>query len=447
MANTKMNDLQMEMILGHYGVGTSIPTLVDADAKEDFKPRLDSGIYAAKEQTKGAVYESNQNQVTKIMQQFLDQVIKKPVEDASEYEHNISEEANALIQFCLGEGIIIQQQLDAEHSFSRAREELMKKIRGEFYVESAALLVREYRGAMHETSRGIREWVDMAVWAASENGFHTIDFSKKSDKWIIDFVKKNQIVSIEAIHEVSAMIAVKEQMIAKFTAKANTFTLGQSQYKNALMFAFLYNENLSEQRKREQQYIKEELNRLRAKKEELLFMEYGVRRGLTAEEEMALQLSVKPYKYTGFDSITSLFPVGAKELLEWSKNNTFKVFKQEAVRTAAYFELERDIQPHEAAALRSMIGRQVNFEGGVMSGTPFRVSLEDKTTTEGKEVSPKKGELEKAGLSEEAIADILEKKFKRGARAWFGGAQTGKVLFVSVYRRSFKLWLDDFKNM
>lgn len=447
MTNLQLNDQQMEMLLNRYEVETTVPYLIGNFEEDEAKARLDSGIYAAKEQIKGATYESNQNRITDILGQFMEQVVKKPTQEASEYENNIAEEASALIQFCLSEGVIVQEQLDNEHSFSRAREELSLKQRGEFYMESAALLVREYRGAMHDTSKDIREWVNYAVQSAQYEGFDTIDYNKKSDKWIIDFVKRHHIVPMAEIHEVSRLLAIKDNMIAMYTAKANTFALGESQYKNALMYAFLYLENLAEQRKREQQYINEEAKRLQVKQEELLFKEYGVRRALTEEEKAVLRASIKPYKYTGFDSITSLFPVGAKELLSWSRNNTFTVFTEEAVRTAAYFDVSREITPVEQEILKSLVGEQVSFKEGVMEGTPYMVSLEDRMSTEGKEVTPKKGELEKAGLSAEAIADILESKFKRGARAWFGGAQTGKVLHVSIYKRSFKLWLDDFKNM
>lgn len=410
--NDKMTDREINELLEDYGLEIEMPGLFDG--KKGAHPRLDSGIYTAKDEIKGAHYDSTLNKVTDRINQYME-AVKRPIKEASEWENNIKDECLGLINYCLEEGYIVEDQLKQTHGFTQAREERNKPEGDPTFQDSAAALVGDYKESMHDLSKVITFWKEEAMIRLSEAKFN-FDYSQKSEKWIIKKAQKERLFSRGENDDIAKAYAEKDNMIAQFTAMADTYTIGESEYKNALMFAHLYLDNLREQRERE--------------------LEYNRKHGAQAA----------PYKYVGFDSITSLFPLGAKEVLAWSRNHEFKVFKKDGVRTAAYFELNREIGPDEAAALKGLTDKLVLFQDGFLEGTKYQVSTEE-TMRDGKAVVPNRQRMEKEGLAPDYIEELLASKFKRGAKAWFGDRQQGKVLYVEVFKKSFKLWMADFHNV
>ena len=105
------------------------------------------------------------------------------------------------------------------------------------------------------------------------------------------------------------------------------------------------------------------------------------------------------------------------------------------------------ITPETAAMLKGLVGQTLMFDNGQMVGTQFSISTEDRVDMNAKEAFPPRTDLRKQGCSEGFEEAIYRQPFLRGAKVWVGGQQTGVVLFVSVYKNSFKLWMGNFQNV
>lgn len=441
-----MKDSMANNIMAKYGVTGKMPELLASEGRKTVLPIQDGGIKKSKEQVAPFIYPTKQNRVTALLELFMERNIHGAIEAETELENNIFKECQEFLEYGVAIGAFTYAEVEAETSFKNARDQLKNKREGFQWYESAASLLLEYRTEMFTAQKQLTDWVNFAKSILEESG-SAADLSLKGTKWIIDEVIKRNLISEEEKNYASILQARKDYIIAEYSAKANTHRIGLSELGDAAVYAALYMENLNDQIKQSDIERKKQYDLKVTAFRRLIRDSEGFERNPTDEEREVLMSKVAPYNYRGFSSIGSLFPLGSKELLTWAKTGEFKAFKRLPVRASAYFKSETAITPETIAMLNTLIGKKVSFQEGVLAGTGFSISTEDRFDMHAKEAFPPRKDIQKQGYAASYEEALYRQPFLRGAKVWVGGQQEGVVLFVSVYKNSFKLWMGNFQNV
>ena len=441
-----MKDSMANKIMAKYGVAGKMPELLTKEDRKTVLPIQDGGIKKSKEEIAPYIYPTKQNRVTALLEMFMEKNIHGSIAEESEFTNNIFTECQEFINHGLTVGAFTAAEVEAETSFKIAREQLKNKREGFAWYESAATLLLEYRTEMFTAQKQLMDWVSMAKSILTESG-STADLKTKGSKWIIDEVIKKNLIPENEKNYVAILQARKDHIIAQYTAKANSHRIGTSELGDAATYAALYMENLNDQIKQEDIERKKQFDLKVTAFRRLIREKEGFERNPTDNERVAIMNSIGQYRYKGFSSISSLFPLGSKEFLTWAKTGEFKSFTRLPVRASAYFKSEQAITPETVAMLKGLVGQTLMFDNGQMVGTQFGISTEDRFDMNAKEAFPPRSDIRKQGCSEGFEEAIYRQPFLRGAKVWVGGQQTGVVLFVSVYKNSFKLWMGNFQNV
>lgn len=441
-----MKDSMANNIMAKYGMAGTMPELQATPDRKTVLPIQDGGIKKSKEEVSGFVYPTKQNGVTDLLETFMDKVIRGPLNNENEVQNNLFKECQAFLDYGVSINAFTLEEVKFQTSFKIAREQLKNKREGFSWYETAGTLLLEYRTEMFTAQKQLTDWVAYAKGVLKESGI-TANLDLKGNKWIIDTVIKKDLVPTEEKNHVAMLQATKDIIIAQYTAKANIFRIGTSALGDAAVFAGLYMENLSDQVKQEEVERKKQFDLKVQAFRRLIMQKEGSPRNPTDTERELLLKSIPAYHYRGFSSISSLFPLGNKEFLLWAKTGEFKSFKKLPVRASAYFVQSDSLSQEETAFLHSLVGQEVNFDNGVLKGTNFSISKEDRFDVYAKEAFPSRKDIKAQGYGETYEEALYRQPFLRGPKVWVGGQQKGTVLFVSVYRNSFKLWLGNFQNV
>lgn len=443
---TIMKDSMANELMAKYGVAGKMPQLLATEDRKTVLPIQDGGIKKSKEEVAGFIYKTKQNQVTEMLEQFMEKFIHGSIQKENELENNLFKECQAFIEYGVTSGAFSYEEVAQVTSFKIARDQLKNKREGFQWYESAASLLLEYRTEMFTAQKRLTEWVDDAKLTI-QNAGSTADLRTKGTKWIIDEVIKKNLISEYEKNHVAVLQATKDHVIAEYTAKANMYRVGTSDLGDAAVFAGLYMENLNDQIKQEELERKRQFDLKVAAFRRLIKSSQGVDRNPTEEERVVLMNSIPSYSYKGFSSISSLFPLGNKEFLTWAKTGEFKSFKRLPVRASAYIVQAELLTAEEIAMAKSLVGQQVTFENGLIAGTDYAISTEDRFDMYAKEAFPPRNDIRKQGYAATYEEALYRQPFLRGPKVWIGGRQQGVVLFVSVYKNSFKLWMGNFQNV
>lgn len=441
-----MKDSMANEIMAKYGVAGVMPELLAKAGRKTILPIQDGGIKKSKEELAPFVYPTKQNRVTSLLEQFMEKSIHGSIEKENELENNIFTESQEFIDYGVSVGAFSYQEVEAATSFKQAREQLKNKREGFAWSESAASLLLEYRTEMFEAQKQLMDWVNFAKMILEESGA-TQDLSKKGSKWIIDEVIKKNLIPEAEKNAVAILQATKDYIIAQYTAKANACRVGTSVLGDAATYAALYMENLNDQIKQSEIERKKQYEKKVTAFRRIIRDKEGFERNPTDEERVVLLDSIPDYQYKGFSSISSLFPLGNKEFLTWAKTGEFKSFKRLPVRASAYIKHDAPLTEETIALLKGAVGKELVFQDGNLLGTPFSISSEDRFDMYAKEAFPPASDIQKQGFSQGYEEALYRQPFLRGAKVWVGGTQKGTVLFVSIYKTSFKLWMGNFQNV
>lgn len=441
-----MKDSMANNIMAKYGVAGTMPSLPVSPKRKTILPIADGGIKKSKEEEHGYLYPTIQNRATLILESFMEKRIKGPMLEETEVEHNIFDECFSFLQQGYAGGYFTEEQVFEQTNFVKARE-INKYQKGASPLkDTAASVLLAYRGEVYRATRNINLWVMDAKVILKDNKCRA-DLSIKGNKWIIDEVIKKNLVSESEADRISMMIATKDSIIAEYTSKANSHTVGESALGRAAVYAGLYVENLKDEIRREELETKKHYDKKLSAFRFYIQEKEGEVRDPSEGEKAELLASIPPYKHRGFSSIGAMFPIGNKEFLAWAKTGEFRSFKTTPVRSSAYFLTGSELTEEQTSYLYSLVGKEAFFDEGVLLGTDFKISTEDRFDTQAKEAYPTRKDIQKQGYAKTYEEALYRQPFLRGPKVWHGGYQKGTVLFVSVYKSSFKLWLGNFQTV
>lgn len=244
----------------------------------------DSDIKVAKGEKGGHSIESIYHHFTEQAGLFT---AEKESSLTTEREKNFVQEASNFIRFCIEQGHATETEIDSMISMSIGNKQHDEYLlaNGKYHVDiNAYALVRIYGTNMAKVSRDINVKMEIArEYLEDTSKKETVE--DKSDRWLFD--KLRHQMPETWVHEVAQLFSMKEMLTEQYITKANSLTIGDSEYKFALTAAALYYTVAKREFAREDKHI----------------------------EKMVENPYLEEYTFSGISSVFSLFALGTADFL------------------------------------------------------------------------------------------------------------------------------------
>lgn len=393
-------------------------------------PKQDSDIKTAKGERGGRNVASIYSNFTSAAQDFT---ARKTSEVESELESNFIQEASNFIRYCISKGYATEQEIDSMVSMSIGTKQHDEYLLAneKYHVDiNAYALVRIYGTNMAKISRDINVKMEVARDYLEENFPKEIS-ENKSDRWLFDKLKHS--MPNTWCHEVAQLFSYKEMLTEKYVAKANTLTIGTSDFKYAIAAAALYYTVANREFVRNDKHV----------------------------EDQEKDATLDDYKVSGISSVFSLFALGTADFLYRYRalsnniteinskalaiNTTVVVIKfDETVRPSieAYYEQSGKMLDQKIRFVKE--GDRIKFASGMyveneaINGSFFQ--------SKGKQVL---GAKELSNIEDGERKDYLIKQYegiqfkKNGIFTMNHEKYEGVVIHSILYKSMLKVWMAD----
>ena len=275
----------------------------------------------------------------------------------------------------------------------------------------------------------------------AEEIYRNYDLTLKDTNWLILKAKDAGIVKKPDLDIIAVLLSRKVEVTSQYAMAAEKYAIGESIYSRILVFCGLYLYTLQTQTLREDAYNYEQ--------KALKIEEFEARYHYTpVGEELQEELDkIAPYVYRGITSIPSLFSTAFSEFLDLHRTGKVIVAKKANCYTAGFYSAidpDAGLSEQEKTYLQSLVGNVIYFEDGNILDTPFQLRAEDRFRAENKQatLTPKDQKELALRVGKKKAKDYAEKKYDRNV--WVGSRQQGRVVHVTFYASSFKVWLEEF---
>lgn len=418
----KFNDKQLNGLLK--GVG-EVPQFTTARMGKKMKPAVSASLYKGKGTVKGAFYGSKFDSVSEYLTSVGEKYMDKPIK---EMEEGLLHEALALIEHAKEEGF----ELDLP-TFARARQ----VINSGNVPSNPVELLQAYRTDLNTTSKPIDALRDELIEELEETRkYQLLNRSSYSLDWAI----KETNAAPEVADYAARLQAEKDLVISKYQGIAESYQYPDYELAPAVLYANLYVLNIKAQQEKK---VKDK-ERLVSALVNLYIEKNGVS---PVNEDLAIintfaEDKLKDKSEGGYSSIQSLFPLGAVQFLQWTKDGVVKTKRKAGKMVSAYFTSDSLLTEEDAAGWKALENTQVVVQNGFLNG--LTLSSDDQLDMRDRRVSPSRKEV---ADKDEAMQEFLTStKFLRGAKAWSSTSQSGVVLHVSLYKKGVKVYFGGMRN-
>ena len=436
-----MNDVKLNELLGAVGVAPIMPrtTAPNGDVVKGVK--LDSHTFKAKKQLKGVHWQSNLNNTNDSVEIFLKQKLEELTWSSEYYEHFLPDIEN-LINFGLSNGLLTEE--DIALFLNSTTDELLKRRKnGETVPMTPGLLLLDFTTAVAEVSNEIQNAIDYVTQLLLQAGVKT-DFSKVTDNWIVDKARRMKLLSRDNNDAVARLYDKKSRIMAYYKGQADRFRAGDSPLADAFAFAILWREVMYAQSKRAKRQDDEAFESEKIK--------FQTKTGLNPDHNPIILDKIRAitpkYQYRKLSSVLNLFPTGALQFLDLMQNGKITQYLKVPQNISGFFVQEK-MNEEILNEVKLLEGKEVILKDSVILGTDLQLATED-FSQEGYVTSSPRNNMEIEGYSPEAIQSVCSKEYARGGKAFVGGYQLAKVVYVETRRNDGKLfkggvrfWLQD----
>ena len=276
----------------------------------------------------------------------------------------------------------------------------------------------------------------------------------KSDRWIYD--KMKHVMPEAWVNELSSLFSYKQLLTEQYTSKANSMTVGTTQYGKSILVAALYCVITTREIKDENKEIRQQLRELNNQ----FIQENG--RKPEAEEFDKLKSQLNDVVYSGIASITSIFSVGYSDFIYRCRlEDMFAEGPSSDIGNLAVVAIPYG--PYNPADIKAnfesqnLFDKEIRFTrqgNNVQLADGLVVEMENSMGTNAV-VAPvqKLGVKELEDMPEGEHKDFLlnfyaRKEFsKSGAFAMYNNEYTATVVHIRYYASVMKIWLRNVKGV
>ena len=401
----------------------------------------DKGLAVAKEQLGGNDIHSLLNRST---ESNFDLMMELDDYDATNNERlaNYRQECQDVVDFCIQNGYATHEDIARETSLEIGKQTYASSAQYQFPIVNAALLHSNYSRDMFNIQKDINIWRNKVIARfIAEEIYRNYDLTLKDTNWLILKAKDAGIVKKPDLDIIAVLLSRKVEVTSQYAMAAEKYAIGESIYSRILVFCGLYLYTLQTQTLREDAYNYEQ--------KALKIEEFEARYHYTpVGEELQEELDkIARYVYRGITSIPSLFSTAFSEFLDLHRTGKVIVAKKANCYTAGFYSAidpDAGLSEQEKTYLQSLVGNVIYFEDGNILDTPFQLRAEDRFRAENKQatLTPKDQKELALRVGEKKAKNYAEKKYDRNV--WVGSRQQGRVVHVTFYASSFKVWLEEF---
>ena len=434
--------MNIEQILKMTGVSNYNKVVIPTANDKMFKPHNDSLLAEIKNRTSGTYYKTPYRDAVEDLCETVS-VIRDEVTRSNELQMNFKPLLEGLMDEMLEKGYYTSEELMFETSAKVALDMDNARAAGKRYVYTARFIIKLYAEEIGANQNEITALVNaFRSRLAGTDDYRTYDLSKDNERQIVEKARRIRLIQEEEDDALSFFYARKEVITNKYMLLANSRSLGKSEYGRALLFAGLYSAILASEGSALQKSMEKAVidfeNKMYDREGRLPYPE-------EIEEEM--ERHTAGFSVRRFGSLFSLYPYGLIDILNFFRSGTFKEHKPAPVNVSVMFSYPNG-EPSNAqkeAMVEYLMGRDVEFNNGVLVGTNFRINQEDRY---------RKNDVQKT-LRDEDMLDIQRRRGSIYADAvrklnfrqnvWRDGHCAGRVAYVTAYKSGVKLWLQDYR--
>lgn len=438
-----MNDLEMNRLIESQNMKTISPRAVSTSGANMKTIKLDSHTFKAKKQIKGVHWLSNLNNTNDEVEKFLNEKLHE-LNFSSEYYNHFMSDIEMFINFGFSNNLITKN--DELLFLSSTTDSLLQARKNNQEVPlTPGLLLIDFTTAVADISKQIKSANDSVKELLYQQNLN-IDFTKVTDRWSIDTARRMQILTKEQDDEIAKLYDRKSRIMAYYKGQADTFKAGNSPLADAFAFALLWREVMYSQSKRAKRQDDEAY--------ENMLVEFQLTTGINPRHDPSLLKRLRDrtvkYSYTKLSSVINLFPTGVLQFLDLMENKRITQYVKVPQNVTGFF-VHEEMTPDKLIEAKSLEGSLVLLKDSQILNSGFQLATED-FSQEGYIKSSPRSKMVSENYPNDYIESVCSKNYYRGGKAFLGGYQLARVVFVETsrpngqpYKGGIRFWLQDVK--
>lgn len=412
--------------------------------------KLDSHTFKAKKQKKGVLWPSVLNHYSDIIESFMMETLTSRKLTSSEYYEHFLPQVQGLLTWGRENGYLLPED-EIPFSAATTRAGVALREAGEDAPLTPGLLLHDFVNEVSRISREIKAVINLLVSRMVEGGSQH-DFAKESDRWVIDFARRNKqngnVLTKEEDDYIAGLLAEKERIMAYYKGQADRFTAGTSKLSDAFAFVLLWQEIMSEQSLRTKKADARRLLEAIADYES----QYGVSPHHVPGALEELKRSLPKSQYSKLSSVLTLFPTGALQFLSVMDKGSATQFVKAPRHISGFFS-HPDLTDTVRQQVKHLEGKKVILKDGHILGTGLFFATEDYNQT-GIVSNVPIHRIIQEGYSKEIINKISGVTYTKGGQAFTGGYQLATLVYVETtsqsgkpFQSGIRLWLQNLQHL